>query len=56
VERTLLTSGVLDALLIAKKQGDGQWLETPYLNIEYTTSWNWTPPPPPPPGRPIQQQ
>lgn len=55
VERTLLTSGMLDALLISKKQG-GEKLETPHLDIAYQTTWNWREPPPPPPGRPIDGQ
>ena len=55
VERTLLTSGMLDALLISKKNG-GKRLATPYLNIRYSTEWNWQQPPPPPPGRPIASQ
>lgn len=52
VERTLLTSGLLDALLISKKQG-GQRLDTPQLQFKYQSDWNWKEPPPPPPGRPI---
>ncbi len=55
VERTLLTSGTLDALLISKKNG-GKRLATPYLAISYSSSLNWLQPPPPPPGRPIQGQ
>ena len=55
VERTLLTSGALDALLISKKEG-GAVRETPYLNIEYATEWNWEQPPEPPPDRPINEQ
>jgi hypothetical protein len=55
VERTLLTSGALDALLISKRHG-GTVVETPYLNIAYQTEWNWQQPPPPPPGRPITEQ
>ena len=54
VERTLITSGVLDALLQSKKAG-GTPLETPHLDIAYGTDWNWQQPPPPPPGRPIQE-
>lgn len=54
-ERTLLTSGTLDALLISKRDG-GQVLKTPWLNVRYTTDWSWQQPPPPPPGRPIQSQ
>lgn len=51
IERTLLTSGVLDALLISKNDG-GRRLETPQLIVPYQTSWNWQQPPPPPPNRP----
>jgi hypothetical protein len=52
VERTLLTSGVLDALLISKRDG-GKALATPWLDIRYESKWDWRQPPPPPPGRPI---
>ena len=52
VERTLLTSGVLDALLISKRDG-GKPLATPWLDVQYESNWNWRQPPPPPPGRPI---
>jgi sugar lactone lactonase YvrE len=55
VERTLMTSGALDALLISKKR-NGAIVKTPYLNIEYQTQWNWQQPPPPPVGRPIREQ
>lgn len=55
VERTLLTSGALDALLISKKES-GHRLETPYLMFPYQCSWNWKQPPPPPPERPIDKQ
>ncbi len=54
-ERTLMTSGALDALLISKQKG-GEWIETPYLNIAYRSDWNWRQPPAPPPDRPIQGQ
>jgi hypothetical protein len=47
VERTLLTSGALDALLISKRNG-GRQLNTPWLNVTYQTDWNWRQPPPPP--------
>lgn len=50
-ERTLLTSGTLDALLISKKEG-GKHLETPYLTFSYGVDWAWQQPPPPPPTRP----
>lgn len=52
VERTLLSSGMLDALLISKRDG-GAWIDTPHLAIPYQSEWNWSQPPPPPPGRPI---
>ena len=53
VERTLLTSGILDAVLRSKRDG-GTALATPWLTMNYTVGWNWVEPPPPPPGRPIQ--
>ncbi len=49
VERTLLTTGILDAVHISKTKG-GQWLETPYLDVRYTSDWNWSQPPAPPPN------
>lgn len=52
IERTLLTTGALDAVLISKRDG-GRVVETPWLPIAYNTDWNWNQPPPPPPGRPI---
>ena len=55
VERTLLTSGVLDALLMSKRDG-GLKLETPWLDVVYESNWNWKQLPPPPPGRPIMSQ
>ena len=51
VERTLLTSGVLDALLISLKENQRR-VETPYLMFGYQPSWRWTEPPDPPPMRP----
>jgi len=46
VERTLLTSGALDALLISKRDG-GKWLPTPYLDVRYQSDFNWSQPDPP---------
>jgi sugar lactone lactonase YvrE len=54
-ERTLLTSGVLDALLISKADG-GKRMKTPWLKLQYSSDWNWRQPPPPPAGRPINEQ
>jgi hypothetical protein len=55
VERTLLTSGALDALLISKKRG-GERLETPWLDVSYQSDWNWSQPPEPREARPIDGQ
>ncbi len=55
VERTLMTSGLLDALLQSKTQG-GKRIETPYLMFSYKSDWNWKQPPPAPPGRPFTEQ
>jgi hypothetical protein len=52
VERTLLTSGALDALLTSKRDG-GKPLDTPWLDVTYQSDWNWHKPPAPPPGRPL---
>lgn len=54
-ERTLLTSGTLNALMTSRVQG-GQRLETPHLRIRFQADWNWQQPPDPPPGRPFSQQ
>lgn len=55
VERTLLVSGTLDALLISRRDS-GKVLKTPYLDVSYQTKWNWKQPPPPPPNRPSRSQ
>lgn len=55
VERTLLTTGLLDALLILKQKG-GERLETPQLAVAYQPTFTWREPPPPPPGRPLNGQ
>jgi hypothetical protein len=51
VERTLLTSGALDALLISLTEKERR-VETPYLMMRYQPIWRWKEPPPPPPMRP----
>jgi hypothetical protein len=48
VERTLLTSGLLDAALQSRHRS-GTLIDTPYLNIGYRSNWTWRSPPPPSP-------
>jgi hypothetical protein len=55
VERTLMSSGLLDALLQSGLRS-GQTLPTPWLAWGYSTPWRWQEPPPPPPGRPWGEQ
>jgi hypothetical protein len=54
-DRTLLTSGLLDALLISQKEG-GRRIATPQLAFSYAVDWQWRQPPPPPPTRPWKEQ
>jgi hypothetical protein len=54
-ERTLLSSGMLDRLLVSRKQA-GRILDTPELGLSYESEWRWRQPPPPPPDRPINGQ
>jgi hypothetical protein len=55
VERTLLTSGTLNALLLSQTRG-GALVETPELRVAYQPIWRWRQPPAPPPGRPWAEQ
>lgn len=55
-ERTLMTSGILDALLISKTKHQGQRIETPHLMFSYDVPWQWRQPPPPPADRPLNGQ
>lgn len=44
VERTLLTTGILHAVM-RSKTADGKKIKTPHLGIKYRSTWNWTQPP-----------
>lgn len=55
VERTLLTSGALDALLQSHVR-KGARIPTPWLNVSYQSEWRWKEPPPPPSCRPWGEQ
>jgi hypothetical protein len=50
VERTLLTSGLIDECLRSKAAG-GTRRETPHLDVKYTSEWNWIMPINPVPER-----
>ena len=50
-ERTLMTSALLNALLISKIK-NGAVVLTDYLDFKYSTDWNWKQPPPHRPGDP----
>lgn len=51
VERTLLTSGLVDECLRSQSEG-GTRRETPHLDVKYTTDWNWMLPINPVPEKP----
>jgi len=55
VERTLLTSGIVDEALRSVQEG-GTLRETPHLDVTYTTDWNWMQPIQRAPDRPRNVQ
>jgi hypothetical protein len=55
VERTLLTSGVVDEAMRSKFEG-GTRRDTPQLDVVYRTDWNWIQPTDPAPERPRSLQ
>lgn len=55
VDRTLLTSGTLDTLLLSLRENQSR-IETPFLTRTYQPFWRWAEPPPPPPMRPWSEQ
>jgi len=55
VERTLMTTGLLDDLLISHANG-GRPRNTPHLRFSYQSNWNWRQPPKAPADRPIPGQ
>jgi hypothetical protein len=56
VERTLLTSGILDALLQSQTQGGTRIPTLDLSGVAYQPTWRWKQPPPPPPSRPWSEQ
>lgn len=55
VERTLLTSGLVDECLQSQADG-GKRRETPHLNVAYKSDWNWMQPIQPAPPRAYASQ
>lgn len=55
VERTLLTSGLVDECLLSLQDG-GKRRETPHLAVEYKSEWNWIQPIAPAANRPYAAQ
>ena len=55
VERTLYTTGILNAFFRSKQAG-GRAIQTSWLDIHYHCDHDWQQPPSPPPGRPIPGQ
>jgi hypothetical protein len=55
VERTLLTSGIVDECLRSQAEG-GARRETPHLDVTYKSEWNWLQPAAPVPERARGQQ
>lgn len=51
VQRTVLSSGALDSLLISLHK-NGETVETPQLDIDYKTDWQWQQPEVAPPIQP----
>ncbi|MSU33192.1 MAG: hypothetical protein EXS25_11190 [Pedosphaera sp.] len=54
-DRTLLSSGLLDSLLLSRARGESR-LVTPHLQLSYQPDWRWEQPPIPPLSRPWGEQ